>query len=98
MKYGSPQAKPELHTSHSQNSNQQHTQVSLTLYCITIRVGIAQEAFTCCHSSQPVEVVLISIDSVAFLRRALVSVDVVSLLVVSTPTIAGYAKAMEKLP
>lgn len=56
MKYGSSQAKPKLHTSHSQNSNQQHT-VSLTLYCITIRVGIAQEDFIYCWF-QPILVVL----------------------------------------
>lgn len=99
MKYGSSQAKPKLHTSHSQNSNQQHT-VSLTLYCITIRVGIAQEDFIYCRF-QAILVVLFSIDNVVFLQCALVSVDVgsaMSLLVSRMSTIAGYAKVMEKLP
>lgn len=99
MKYGSSQAKPKLHTSHSQNSNQQHT-ASLTLYCITIGVGIAQEDFIYCWF-QPILVVLLSIDNVVFLQRALVSVDVSSamrLLVSSMPTVAGYARVMEKLP
>lgn len=47
MKYGSSQAKPKLHTSHSQNSNQQHA-VSLALCSITMHVGIAQEDFIYC--------------------------------------------------
>lgn len=84
------------HTVKTQTSNT----VSLTLYCITICVGIAQEDFIYCWF-QPILVVLFSIDNVVFLQRALVSVDVgsaMSLLVSSMPSIAGYAKVMEKLP
>lgn len=98
MKYGSIQAKPKLHTSHAQNSKQQHT-VSLTLYCITIRVGIAQQGFKYSWF-HPIVVVLISIENVVFLQHTLVSADVgsaMSPLVSSMPTIAGYAKVMEKL-
>lgn len=48
-----PKPKPELHTSHSRNSNQQHT-VSLTLHCITPAVGITHVVY--CWS-QPIAVV-----------------------------------------